>query len=102
MSVVVVVHRQANLLQVVFAASQVGGLADFLHGRQQHSDQYSDDGDDHEQFDECKGRLRKTTSNHGDSPIGSVELPEFQRPQIAEPILPSPFAAVSTDNLTFL
>ena len=52
--IVVVVQRQADLLQVVGALHPIGGLAHLLHRRQQHADQDADDGDDHQQLDQGK------------------------------------------------
>jgi hypothetical protein len=51
---VVIVQRQADLLEVVAALSAAGRLAGLLDGRQQQGDQDRDDRDDHEQFDERK------------------------------------------------
>src|SRR5262249_11703848 len=50
--VVVVVQSQADLLQVVLALGPVGRLTHLLDGRQQQADEYSNDGDDDEQFNE--------------------------------------------------
>ena len=44
--IVIVLQRQANLLQVVAALHAAGRLAGRLHGRQQQRDQHADDGDD--------------------------------------------------------
>ena len=52
MGVVIVVHRQADLLQVVGALHPAGRLARRLHGRQQQGDQHADDRDHDEQFDQ--------------------------------------------------
>ena len=52
LDVVAVVHRQANLLEVVLALRAGRGLADFLDGGQQQADEDGDDRDDHQQFDE--------------------------------------------------
>ena len=48
----VIVAGEADLLEVVGALDTGRGVADFLHGRQQHRDQDGDDGDDHQQFDQ--------------------------------------------------
>ena len=50
--VVVVVQRQAELLEVVLALGPVGRLADLLDGGQEQADQDRDDRDDDEQLDE--------------------------------------------------
>ncbi len=55
--ILVVVHPQADLLEVVGTLGAVGGFAHFLHGRQQERDEDADDGDDDEQFDQ-----RETTA----------------------------------------
>jgi hypothetical protein len=52
LGVVVVVHRQADLLQVVGALGAPGGLAGTLHGRQEQGDEHADDRDDHQQLDQ--------------------------------------------------
>ena len=52
--IVIVLHGQPELLQVVGALHAVGGFANLLHGRQQQSDEDRDDGDDNEQFNESK------------------------------------------------
>src|SRR5262249_40041914 len=48
----VVVHGEADLVQVVGAADAGGGLADLLDGGQEQTDQDGDDGDDDEQFNQ--------------------------------------------------
>ncbi len=45
---------QPDLLQIVRAGHAVGGFADFLHRGQEKANQDGDDGDNHEQFDQCK------------------------------------------------
>ena len=50
--VVVVVHGQADLLQVVDALRPAGGLPRRLDRREQEGDQDRDDGDDDEQLDQ--------------------------------------------------
>ncbi len=52
--VVVVVHRQGDLLDIVDALGAAGRLAGRLHGRQQQGDQQGDDRDHHQQFDQGK------------------------------------------------
>ena len=47
---VIVVHRQADLLEVVDALGPAGRLAGRLHGRQEQGDQHGDDGDHHQQL----------------------------------------------------
>ena len=62
---VVVVDRQADLLEVVLALGASGRFARRLHGRQQQSDQHADDGDDHQQFDERKATSPGKENQHG-------------------------------------
>ena len=64
--VVVVLHRQGELLEVVGALCPACGLAGRLHRRQQQGDQHADDGDDHEQLDqgEAATRGRRTLRYH--------------------------------------
>ena len=50
----VVVHRQADLLEVIGALNAAARLARRLHGRQEQGDQDRDDGDDHQQLDQCE------------------------------------------------
>ena len=50
--VVVVVDRQADLLEVVDALAAAGGLAGGLDGGQQQADQDGDDRDDHQELDQ--------------------------------------------------
>src|SRR5260370_13126584 len=49
---VVIVHGQADLLEVVGALNLIGSLADFLHCRQEQGNQGADNGNDHQQLDE--------------------------------------------------
>src|SRR5262249_49916523 len=53
--VVVVMHRQTELLEVVLARGAGGGLADFLDGWEEQADQDGDDGDDDQQLDQREG-----------------------------------------------
>jgi hypothetical protein len=48
------VHRQADLLQIVFALGPTRRLARLLNGRKEQCDQNRNDGDDDEQFDQRK------------------------------------------------
>ena len=56
LGVVVAVHGQGQLLQVVRALGAVGRFANLLHGGQQQPDQHRDDGNHHEQLDQREGR----------------------------------------------
>ena len=56
---VVVVDRQAELLQVVDALGPPGGLAGRLDGGQQQGDQDGDDRDDHQQLDQRERATRR-------------------------------------------
>ena len=58
--VVVAVHAQADLLEVVLALGTGGGRTDLLHRGQQQSDQDRDDGNDHQQLDQGKPRTAAT------------------------------------------
>jgi hypothetical protein len=60
--IVVGVHRQAQLLEVVSAAAPSPRLACRLHCGQKQPDEHADDGDHHKQFDE-----RETVTVHGSS-----------------------------------
>jgi hypothetical protein len=48
------VHCQRKLTKVTHALRSPSGFARRLHGRQNESEQQTDDGDDDEQFDKCK------------------------------------------------
>ena len=65
---VIVVHRQADLLQVIQALRAPGRLARRLHGRQEQGDQHADDGDHDQQFDqrETGGEPAGPCEAHGD------------------------------------
>jgi hypothetical protein len=52
--VVMLLHGQAELLEVVDAVGSPRRLTGRLHGRQQQSRQHADDGDDDQQFHERK------------------------------------------------
>ena len=53
-NIVVVVQRDANLLQVAFALSPPRGFASLLHCGKQQRDQNCDDRDYNQQFDQCE------------------------------------------------
>src|SRR5262249_34389531 len=59
--VVEVVQGQGDLLEVVLALHEAGGLTDLLHRRQQEADEDGDDGDDDQQLDQ---RERGTSARH--------------------------------------
>jgi hypothetical protein len=52
---VVVVHGQADLVQVVDALGAGGGVAHLLHRRQEQPQEDRDDGDDDQQLDQREG-----------------------------------------------
>ncbi len=56
-----VVHGDAELLQVVGAAHAVGGFAHLLDRGDQETDQHGDDGDDHQQLNQCETHSSKQT-----------------------------------------
>jgi hypothetical protein len=53
-SVDVTVKSNSQLVKIIEALSSRSRLADFLHGREEHSDQDADDGDHHQQLDESE------------------------------------------------
>ena len=68
---VVVVHRQADLLEVVDALHAPGRLPRRLHGGQEQRDQDRDDRDHDQQFDQRESRsLAGDTAEDGDSGSG--------------------------------
>lgn len=50
----VIVQRQPELLQVVFALGSSSCFSRLLNSRQQQRDENCNDGDDHQQFDESE------------------------------------------------
>src|SRR5262249_14568157 len=71
-SVMVIVDRHANLLEVVSTSATGGGLADFLDRRQQERDEDADNGNHHQQFDE--GKPATLPGNHDPSPRTHQEI----------------------------
>ena len=67
--VVVGVHRESNLFQVVGAGRLVGRRTDLLNGRQQEGNENPHDGDHDEQFDERKAG-DSIAGAHDTHPIG--------------------------------
>ena len=64
--VVVIVHCQPDLLQVVFALGATSGRASLLNGRKQQRNQDRYDGDHDQQFDQCEPRrIREDENNMG-------------------------------------
>ncbi|MCG3775788.1 MAG: hypothetical protein JW395_2632 [Nitrospira sp.] len=61
-----VVHGQPELLQVVLALGPSGGLTGLLDSRQQQRDQHCDDGDHHQQFDECEPPSSRSRTSHSE------------------------------------
>ena len=60
----VVVKRQANLLEVVPALAGTGRLAGLLYRREQNGNEDGDDGNHHQQFNEGKTPLPETHVRH--------------------------------------
>ena len=56
--IVVGLHRQADLLEIVFALRAASGLASLLNGRQEQGNQDGDDRDHHQQLDEREPALQ--------------------------------------------
>jgi hypothetical protein len=61
------VAGKGHLLEIVGALRARRRLAHLLHGRHQEGDQNGDDGDHHQQFDQCE--RTSTRSFHGEPPI---------------------------------
>ncbi len=59
------VHRQADLVEVVFAFGPRRRFPDLLHGRKQQADQDGDDGDNDKQFDEREGVTAPRNAERG-------------------------------------
>ncbi len=66
--VMVVVQREAKLLEVASALSSTGSLTSLLHSREQQCDQDGDNRDDHQQFDECERFSTNFGPGHQKSP----------------------------------
>ncbi len=73
MDIQVVVQRQAELFQVVFALSAAGGFPRLLHCGQEQGNQDRDNRDDHEQLNQRKALLR-AQRNHSNLPRELVVL----------------------------
>src|SRR6516225_128005 len=59
--VVIIVHGQSNLLEIVLALHAVGGFANLLHGGQQQAYQDGNDGNHHQQLDQGEAPARPPT-----------------------------------------
>ena len=99
----VVVHGQAQLLEIVLALGPPGRLAGRLHGRQQKCDENGDDGDDDQQLDQCeasRARMRcpLLTMTRFDNPPLESARPAIEPPRPDSPARPagSPFAPSET------
>jgi hypothetical protein len=72
----------AQLLEVVGTRHPVGGFANLLNGGHEKADEHGDDGDDHEQFNQCEpegvGPLESAGKGvHGD--LNQKEQRDFGR-----------------------
>jgi len=56
------VEGNADLMEIVFAPDARRRFANFLHGWQQQTDQYSDDRDHHQQFHQCETSSSRETA----------------------------------------
>ena len=75
----VVVHRQAELLEVVDALRPPRRLAGRLHGGQQQGDQDGDDRDHHQQLDQRETRTPRSDSTHRTTPWMRMEEKKDQK-----------------------
>src|SRR5260370_38833 len=112
--IMIVVASQSHLLEVVLAFHAVGGLAHFLHGRQEQPNQDGNDGDHHQQLDQGEAfarppanlrvelrhavdppwaihgyiRKHKTSGSHGrlkgTAPVENSRMAHFYTPQTLE------------------
>src|SRR5262249_8829764 len=62
---VVIVQRDADLLEVVRTRRAVGGLAHLLDGGHQQADEDGNDGDHHQQLDQRETGPTSSCRNHG-------------------------------------
>jgi hypothetical protein len=62
---------EADLLEVVGALDACGRFADFLHGRQQQSNQDGNDGDHHQQLDQREATpvTKGVSKRHNNAPV---------------------------------
>ncbi len=60
-------------MEIVATLGAVGGLAHFLHGRQEQANQDGNDGDDHQQLDEREAPPAAKKKNWHDSTSGRCE-----------------------------
>src|SRR5207249_860529 len=67
--IVVGVHGQANLLEIVRAAHTVGGLAHLLNGGQEQANEHSNNRNHYQQFDQSKAAAAATTPSHWTPPL---------------------------------
>ena len=66
--VVIVVHRDAQLLQIVLALSSPGCFTGLLDSGQQQRDQNGDDRNHHQKFDQCEGAFSTSALSHASPP----------------------------------
>ena len=64
----VAVDGEAELFEVVLTPQAGGGLADFLDGRQQQTDEDGDDRYHHQQLDQREAAPVILAGHHGESP----------------------------------
>jgi hypothetical protein len=60
--IMISMQGDTDLFQVIYTLDSVGRFADFLNSRQKEGDQDCDNGDDHQQLDECKPGLPLSTA----------------------------------------
>jgi hypothetical protein len=68
----VIGDRQTHLLQVVLALGAGGGLADFLHGWQEQTDEDGDDGNHYQQLNQSETAVTSSEGKSGHSSFSFI------------------------------
>src|SRR5205814_2958133 len=98
-----VVHRQADLLEVVAALRASGRLADFLHSGYQEPDEDGNDGDHHQQFDEGETAPASDFPDHAWTPW-TMDIKTKERaasPRQTERPVTSATSAICSERMAF-
>jgi hypothetical protein len=66
--VLIRVHRQRPLFEIISALSTAGSFPSCLHGREQQRNEHADDGDDDEQFHQSEAAAERSNT-HGEGPV---------------------------------
>src|SRR5579875_3537027 len=104
MHIVAIVTGDGHLMKVVLALGTVGGLAHFLHRRQQQTDQNGDDGDHYQQLDQRETAafawVGNTSATHGETPKRQRKQDYGKRPVELQLLQTNPSGNASPSRLT--